>query len=139
MRKFITVFCIIALLLSFSGCKRNYTHSVYEVTITDSLISNNSVGRDWKQEYFCENKTVVSGQRWTVPIDTTKTIKITAKITEDDIHKDIGYGYLSVELRDGFKTSTTVTVSEDNGRYTDNSALWEITCKVKLVKNIEQK
>ncbi len=139
MRKIAVILCIVAALLSFCGCKKNYTHGVYEVTIKADRISYDHVGNEWKKVYTCEGRTIKSGEQWTVPLDTTKTLKINATITELDAWDDVGYGSLNVVLRDDFETSTIVTVTEDNGRYQGNKAKWEITCSVELVKKLEQK
>ena len=139
MRRSAVFLCVLAMLLSFSGCQKNYTHAVYEVTITASEIYNNSVGNDWQKVYTCDGRTIASGEQYTVPLGTTKTVTINATITESDKWPDKGYGSLSVVLRDGFETSTTITVTESKGRYKGNKAQWEITCRVELVKKIEQK
>ncbi|MBQ4119978.1 MAG: hypothetical protein IJD45_06270 [Clostridia bacterium] len=136
MRKSIAFLCMVATLISFSSCQRNYTHAVYEVSIVAKLIYNHSVGNDWKKSYTCNGRTIADGEEWTVPLDTTETIKVNATVTEIDEWNDIGYGSASVTLSDGYKTSTHITVIENKGRYNGNKALWEIIFKVKLIDNI---
>ena len=139
MRRIAVLFCVIATLFSISGCKKDYTHGVYEVTITASIISNNSVGNDWQKTYTSEGRTIASGEQWTVPLDTTKTLTINATVTESDEWPESGSASLRIILKDGFETSTTITVTENKGRYKGNKAQWKITCKAQLVKKLEQK
>ena len=138
MRKIAVFVCIVAILLSFFGCKKNYTHGVYEVTIESECISNASVGNEWKRVYKCGSEIVKSGEKWTVPLNINKTVKIDATITERDAWDDVGYGFLNVVLRDGFETSSTITVKENKGRYKGNKALWKVSCDVKLVDKLEK-
>ncbi len=113
-----------------------YTNGVYEVSISASLRHNNSVGNDWRKVYTCEGSTISSGKRWTVPLDTVKTVVIDATITEGDKWPDVGSGSLSVDLVDGFESSTSITITENKGRYKGNTAEWEITCSVALVDKV---
>ncbi|MBQ8001159.1 MAG: hypothetical protein IJ298_08195 [Ruminococcus sp.] len=146
MRKIAVFLCVVATLLSFLGCQeehtyerqKNYTHGVYKLTITASEISNDSVGNDWRKSYSCDDRTIFSGEQWIVPLDATETVIIDAVITEVDKCSDVGYGSLCVVLTDGFKTSTTITVTENKGRYKGNKAQWKISCKVTLVEKLEQ-
>ncbi len=138
MRKIAVFICIVAALLSFYGCKKNYTHGVYEVTIKADRISYDYVGNEWKKVYKCGSKIIKSGERWTVPLNTTKTVKIDAEITENDAWDDVGYGSLNVVLRDNFETSATVTVKENKGRYKGDKAEWKITCSVELIEKLEK-
>lgn len=115
-----------------------YNYGVYEVKICERILYNNSVGTDWHTVYSCDDSYITSGQRWTVPLDTTKTITIDATITENDKWPDISTSILSVVLSDAFETSTSITVTENKGRYKGNTAVWEITCQVELVDKLQQ-
>lgn len=142
MRKFAVFLCLVATLLSLFGCEKkeiqkNYTHGVYEVTISGYQLYNNHIGNDWEMLYMCDNRRISSGERWTLPLGMEKTITIDITLTECDLWDDIGFGSLSVVLKDDYKTSTTVTVIENKGRYKGNKAQWEITCLVKLVEKLE--
>ena len=65
-----------------------------------------------------------------------KTVIIHATITEEDTWPDVGSDDLCVVLKDGFETSTTISLSENKGRFKGNTAQWEITCKVVLVNKL---
>lgn len=153
MKKIAVFLYVIALLFSFSSCKENntpdetkvitkadispnYTHGVYEVEITATNVYNNSVGRSWQKVYTCDGKEIHSGERWILPLDTTKTVTIGATLTEQDMWPDVGTGSLSVVMSDDFETSTAVEVTENKGRYKGNQAEWKVFCKVKLVEKI---
>ena len=138
MRKIAVFLCVIITLLSFSACQKDYTHGVYEVTITSTEIFNNHVGNNWYERYSCDGKPFVNGEKWTVPLGTAQTLTIDVTVTENDVWPDVGYSSLSVDLKEAFKTSTIVTVTENKGRYKGNCAQWEINCTVKLVKKIEK-
>ena len=58
---------------------------------------------------------------------------IGVEIRENDKIDDVGTGTLAVAICDGGSGKTTVTVTETNGRYKGNTAVWEISCEVKLV------
>ena len=109
------------------------THNVYEMTITATQLSNDSVGQEWSEMYTCEGESIYGNKRWTLPIGTTKIVEVEAVITERDKFPDVGNGVLTVELKDGFETSTVITVVENKGVYRGNQAQWEVVCKVALV------
>ena len=113
-----------------------YTSGVYEVSISALLLHNDSVGDDWQQVFTCEGSPIGDRERWTVPLDTVKTVVIDATIIEDDKCPDTGSGSLSVDLTDGFTASTVIPVTENKGRYKDNTAEWKITCSVTLVEKV---
>ena len=135
MRKVFIYLFIVTILFSFSGCN-DYTHGVYELSIEAELISNDSVGNDWIKTYTCDGKTITDGDQWTVPLDTAKTISISATIIENDKWDDVGSDSIVVTLVDDYKASTQITVTENKGRYKGNQAIWEITCIVKLVDKL---
>ena len=127
-------------MLLLTACKKEivYTHAVYEVTITATEIYNNSVGTDWKKVYTCNDKIVESGDTWTVPLNTKETITIDIEITEVDKWSETGKGSVSVVLQDQYETSTTITVTENKGKYKGNQAEWEVVCKVSPAQKIEK-
>lgn len=140
MRKCLLFLCMV-LAFPLTGCIKQtkqitppvYTRDVYEISISASLQYNNSVGNDWRKVYTCDGSPFSSGKRLEVPLGAVKTVVINATITEADKWSDVGFGSLSVDLVDGFTTSTTITITENKGRYRGNTAKWEITCKVALV------
>lgn len=145
MRKLAVLMCVVATLSIFSACQKepvpthkNYTHGVYQVTITADELSNDHVGNAWQTVYTCEGKPITGSELWTVPLGTTKELTINVTITEKDKWPDVGAETIPVILTDGFQASATITVTENKGRYKGNTALWEIICKVKLIERTEQ-
>ena len=136
MKRLVAFLCIAIIFVSVSSCERNYTHGIYELTITSTLISNNSVGNEWRCEYICDGETVGQTHRMTLPLDNEEKVVIEAVITELDKRSDVGRGKVEIELKDGFESSTTVKIKEKNGRYKGSTALWEVKCKVKLIKKL---
>ena len=138
------IFCLTVILVIFcGGCterkikeETNYVQGVYEVVISKSLLCNHSVGNEWDIVYTCNDSVISSSERWTVPLDTQKMVIIRATITEKDTYPDVGFGDLCVVLKDGFETTTTISLFENKGRFKGNMAQWEITCKVVLVQRL---
>lgn len=138
MRRFLIIFCLVAIFFSSGGCDKNYTHGVYELSISAYCISNDSVGDEWEKSYSCGGKPVSDGQCGTIPLDTAEEITLDITITERDKYCDVGTDSLEIELIDGYEAATVIVVSEDNGRYTSNKARWKISCAVKLIEKVEQ-
>lgn len=136
MRILAIILFIILIAISILICCGEYTYAVYEVIITEDLKFNHSVGNEWQIVYMCGDRTIESGEKWTVPIDSTEAIKIKISITEKDAQSDNSQGSLTVALRDDVKKSTTITVTENMGRFKGNTAQWEITCRVRLVNKL---
>lgn len=113
-----------------------YTHAVFELSIVETLLSNDSLGQEWFNVYCCNDEYISSGKRWIVPLDKTETVTIDAFLTEDDEHPDTTFISSTVVLSDKFETTKIVQVTENHGRYKGKSALWEITYKVSLVDRL---
>ena len=140
MKRFVCVICLGVLLLS--GCSSpwlseedtaTYTHGVYELTFKVKEIKNHSVGDDWTFTYTYNGETIRSGFQIILPLGETSLETIEVEVIERDTRDDIGTGVLNVAIYDGGYSRTEVKVVENAGRYKGRSALWEITCTVKLV------
>ena len=153
MRKFISLLCGIAVLL-LTGCGQQaqvyhailsseamrsaqqeplYTEGIYEVNFSAELLSNDSVGNDWRIEYTCAGERISSGKQWTAALNCVQTVTVDVTVTEDDKWPDTAAESFSVDLQDGFETFVTITVTEDQSRYKDHTAQWKINCKTTLV------
>ncbi len=113
-----------------------YTHAVYEISIYETLLYNNSVGNEWFNVYYCGEEYISSGKQWTVLRDTHEKIDIEVCITEDDKQPDTASHITTISLCDGFQATETITVTESNGRYKGNTAAWKISYKIKLVDKL---
>ena len=129
---------VLALLLSGCSAKEpepteHYTHGIYELTFKARKISNNHVGNDWYFTYTYNGETITSGYQITQSLEIFSFQPIQIEIREDDKIDDIGTGSMSVAICDGGSGKTQITVTESGGCYDGNTAVWEITCEVKLV------
>ena len=141
MKKLICIVCLLALLLS--ACSVVETNSaipegkdvqgIYELTFKTELVSNNHVGHEWDITYTHNGKTIQSGYTITQSMDVFTFQSIGVEVREDDKIDDVGTGTLKVAICDGGSGKTKVKVRETHGRYKGNTAVWEITCSVKLV------
>ena len=144
MPKWVCIVCGVLMLLT--GCAKQTppsietmrpeeskpTDAVYTLNFTETLLHNDSVGNDWEITYTCDGRTIVSGEQWTVPHGSIPTLTIDVTVIEKDKYSDIGYGSLSVVLRDECTSSVTVTVTENGGCYRNRTARWEISCKAEM-------
>lgn len=133
-RVVIVIICLALVILGIYSCQSNYTHEVFKVVITESFVSNDSVGNEWDFIYECDGVSVTEERRWTVERDACQRIKIDITAIERDTYSDYGYGEIVIQLKNGFQNSTVVTVTENMGRYRGNKATIKITCKVVRVK-----
>ena len=98
----------------------------YKVSYEFELISNDSVGNDWGKEIKADGLPLASGEIF--PADTPSPLHLSVVITEYEKYPDIGRNSTCLALEDGAVASTRITVREDRGRFSDNTAVWEVTC-----------
>ena len=105
--------------------------ATYTISYTARLSYNNHVGNSWGYgiEYFGER--IESG----ISIEASKLMPLsfTAYATEFDSYNDHGYASVRFESFDIGETQTkevTVTVRENRGRYSGNTAGWTFTITV---------
>ncbi len=110
----------------------NYTYEIYKLTFKAKLLSNDHVGCDWTFTYTCDGQTIKNGHTITQSVEIFTFQSIGVEIREKDKIDDVGVGTLKVPIYDGGSGKTTVTVTETNGKYKGNTAVWKITCEVKL-------
>ena len=103
------------------------------VTFHAKLLSNDSIGNDWSTTYTHNEKTIQSGYTILSPLGVFTFQTIAVEIRENDKLDDIGSGVLHVGICDGGSGDVQITVVENGGKYNGNTALWEITCSVKLI------
>lgn len=99
--------------------------SVFVITYYTSLSYNNSVGNEWGYGVKYNGEYVESGSR--VEVSDTLLVDITAYVVEFDSYNDYSSKTVSFKpLCIGEKNSkeVTITVRENNGRYTGNTAQW---------------
>ena len=147
MKRIICIVCLLALLLV--GCSTeqaqtptqtkptipegDYTYGIYELTFKTKLISNDSVGDNWSFTYTHNGQTIESGYTITQSLEIFTFQSIGVEVRENDKIDDVGTGTMAVAICEVGSGKTTITVTETNGRYKGNTAVWEISCEVKLV------
>jgi len=111
----------------------NYTHGIYELTFKTRKISNNYVGNDWSVTYSYKGQTITSGYQVAYALDLFTFLPVHVEIREDDKIDDVGTGTLRIALADGGSGKTEITVTEKGGKFEGNTAIWEVSCDVKLI------
>ncbi|MBU3127209.1 hypothetical protein [Clostridium tagluense] len=113
-----------------------------------NLIQNNSVGNKWSYEVKINGKKVKEGRKINITATANDKISFSASAKEHDFVPDKGAGSISVNVKELKLTEKNtylidITVAENKGIYTGNTAIWKfnfsVTRKVSLsdiVKNI---
>ena len=133
--------CIAFLLvLVFSACsaeeqtptfpKETLDYSKYQLTFQTKEISNDSVGKDWSFIYTYNGQTIQSGYEIIQSTGVFSFQSIDVEVRENDKFDDVGKGTLTVAVCDGGSGKTQITVTETNGCYKGNIAVWEISCQI---------
>ena len=141
MKRIVCVVCVIAVLLSACSMvdqeptilEDDYTYGIYQLTFKTRKISNDSVGDDWSFTYTYNGERIKNGHQITQSLEIFTFQTIEVEIREDDKIDDVGSGVLRVAICDGGSGKAEITVVEQGGRYDGNTAVWEVTCEVKLV------
>lgn len=141
MKRTVCIVCLLTLLLSACAApeqtqtmsKENYSYGTYQLIFKEKKISNECVGNDWSFTYTHNNQTIKSGYTITQSLEIFTFQSIGVEIREKDKIDDVGIGNLTVAICEIGSGKTEVTVTETDGRYKGNTAVWEISCMVKLV------
>ena len=141
MKRFICIVFLLALFLSVCSAEEqtptipeaNYTHGRYQLIFKTKMISNDCVGNEWSFSYTLDGQTIKSGYTITQPLKSCSFQTIDVKVWEDDKIDDVGTGTLTVAICEGGSGKAEVTITETNGSFKGNKAVWEVCCEVKLV------
>ncbi len=141
MRRFVCAACLLTLLMCACSVteqaplnlEENNSYGIYQLTFQTKKIANDCVGDDWSFTYTYNGQTIRSGYTLTQSLEIFAFQTIGVKIQEKDKINDIGEGEIRIPICDGGSGKTKVTVTETDGRYKGNTAIWEITCEVKRV------
>lgn len=141
MKRFVCLICLLTLLLS--ACSETEplptipyesgTLGIYQLTFETRNISNASVGNDWSFTYTYDGQTIQNGYTFPFSLELFTFLPIYVEVRENDKIDDVGTAILPVAICDGGSGQTEVTVTETNGKFKGNRAVWEIICDVKLV------
>lgn len=141
MCRFLCIICVLAILLSACTVSEPfdtettgvYTQGIYSLSFQADQISNHSVGNDWSFSYTYNDEPIKNGHLIAFPLAVFSFISIGVTVTEEDKISDVGTGALRIGLCDGGCGKTEITVTENAGAFKGNTAVWEISCTVKLV------
>ena len=140
MKQLVCLACLLVLLLSACAVKEqiptipegNYSYGIYELTFKEKMLSNDFVGNDWSFTYTHNGQVIKSGYKITQSLEIFAFQSIDVVIRENDNIDDVGTGTLTVAICEVGSGKTQISVTETNGRYKGNTAVWEIACEVKL-------
>ena len=109
--------------------KSNQSHTLH-VTANASCGNYNHVGNDWTTEFYVNGSQVSKNTE--VTLSSGDSVTVSATITEIDKTPDIGtasetYTVTNADLEKGFTITLNVNVRENGGRYSGNTAKWQVT------------
>ena len=110
------------------------SRGIYKINIYAYMIYNNHVGNEWYYYTTYNNNEFNSGNQ--IIGKNNETIDLITTIIEDDKITDYGTNYITIKLTDNYEATKQITVRENRGRYTGNTALWEVKYSVKLIETI---
>ncbi|WP_337100017.1 hypothetical protein [Paenibacillus sp. YIM B09110] len=131
--KSIAVLSLISMLLVHPVSAEAKTVKLKVTLVSMELVENNHVGNEWYAAAYVNGKEVKTGSTVTLTLKTTDSIKLKAYAEEQDKIPESGTATLSVKAANVTKTiskSLKVTVTENRGRYSGNSADWKFTFKI---------
>ncbi|MBR7121983.1 MAG: hypothetical protein IKC95_00780 [Oscillospiraceae bacterium] len=141
MKRTVCVVCLLALFLSACPVGKqtttipegDYDYGIYQLTFKTKKISNDHVGNDWSFTYTHNGQTIKSGYTITQSLEIFTFQSIGVEVRENDEIDGVGTGTLTVAICEVGSGKTEITVTETDGRYKGNTAVWEISREVELV------
>lgn len=109
----------------------------FRITWSAKLVDSNHVGNNWSKTFEVNDEAFSSGSVITVDPDSQFTVRLT--IQENDSKPDTDYYFARIAYSEelcenGYEVSETLYVTENGGRYSGNSAEWNITITITPVK-----
>lgn len=129
---------IVVLLLLFSLLVQPVTAAPKIIKLKVTLVSvelveNNHVGNDWYTTAYVNDKEIEEGSSLSLSLKSSESIKLKAYAEEQDKVPDSNTSSSSIKASSITKTinkSVKVTVKENRGRYSGNTAEWKFTFKI---------
>lgn len=133
--KVIFIFTLLLLLLvqPVSAAAKTKTVKIKVTLVSVELIENHHVGNEWYTTAYVNEKEVKKGSAVTLNLKPSESIKLKAYAEEQDKVPDVGTSQTSVKVASVTKTlnkSLKVTVVENRGRYSGETAEWKFTFKL---------
>lgn len=113
--------------------------SGFEIAFSNPLlIQNNHVGNEWQQFFIINSNSysIYTSHNFELP---NGSFPIQVVVVEEDGKPDIGSTTVLIDPREltiqkQMKYEVVVTVTENGGRYKDNTAQWELSFTVKFIE-----
>lgn len=113
------------------------TEKIRVTFVSAELIENNHVGNEWWSGGYVNGKELEEGSSVNVNATSNGSILLKAEVQEQDSSPDDGEASAAVKMS-AIKSTVTkklnVTVTEDRGRYSGNTAQWRFTFKITRIK-----
>lgn len=137
MKRLVCIICATAFLLV--GCgelpeTEDDIREIYQVTFETQELSNDHVGEEWSFIYTYGGERIRSGDWLPCVPGSASSFFIEVTVKENDTYDDVATGSIKIAACDGGEGTTEITVAENRGRYSGNTAVWRITCTVKLLE-----
>ncbi|WP_219835631.1 hypothetical protein [Paenibacillus sp. R14(2021)] len=127
---------LLVLLLAQPVSAAGKTTKIKVTFVGASLDENNHVGNEWWSGAYVNGKPIDEGGSVTLNVKSTDTIKLKAEAQEQDKYPDDGEASTTVKAASVTKTITKalhVTVVENRGRYSGNTAQWTFAFQIQKV------
>ncbi|NJJ40180.1 hypothetical protein [Paenibacillus apii] len=101
--------------------------------VSAELVQNEHVGNEWWWGGYVNGKELEEGSSVTVSASSSGSIKLRAEAQEQDKIPEDGIANASVKvssLKSSINKTLNVTVTENRGRYSGNTATWRFVFKV---------
>lgn len=105
--------------------------------VSAKLVENNHVGNEWWSGAYVNGKELKGGGSLVLTLKPADSVKLKAKVSEQDKYPDNGEANVSVKASSVIKSmnkSLSVTVTENRGRYSGETATWSFSFKIEKVK-----
>ncbi|MFD1773199.1 hypothetical protein [Paenibacillus rhizophilus] len=108
------------------------TAKVKVTFVSAELVENEHVGNEWWWGGYVNGKELEEGS--SVTVSATGSIKLRAEAQEQDKYPEDGIADATVKvssLKSSINKTLNVTVTENRGRYSGNTAKWRFVFKIK--------
>lgn len=122
-------------LLSHPALAAEKKQKVKVTFVSAELIDNQHVGNEWWWGGYVDGEEIEEGDSVTISVPASGKITLTAEAQEQDKIPEEGSSEATVKLsslgKNTVKKTLDVTVTENRGRYSGNTATWRFVFEVK--------
>ena len=110
----------------------------FELTCSTYCVYNNSVGNDWKWDVVCNDNITINENEKIILHAPPDKLNMNFEVTEIDSCSDTAQGSFDFSTKmskwDTISKTEKLIVTEDRGRYSGNTAEWEICITIRRIK-----